>query len=197
MKTSHAQISVQSLGVLSCKGRTLLVLPAFLLCLMAMSRAQSVPNDILPEDTIAFRGTLVAAENYQDYARETQGDGATPPIIRLLFFVTGDGTANTTDLGQLTVIYTGMLDYTSGAGPLCARFIDASGDSIFTTCIGQVSETNNPSVKSMLEIHTVTGGTGKFALANGSFTMKRLLKFSADGRTGSSGGNFNGYLRLR
>src|SRR3954454_22241183 len=179
-------VSFQFRRLLFSRVKARLFPAAILFCLLASPGwAQVVPSEIVPEDTIWFRGSLVSQEAYQDFAA--------PPIAHLLFFVTGSGSARATDIGAFTVIYAGMTDYTGGAGQQCARFISAAGDYMFTTAIVQVTTTRDPNVVSIREFHTVTGGTGEYAHVTGSFSVQRLINYAADGLSGTGRGTFNGF----
>ncbi len=154
-------VSFQSLRLLCSQAKARLFPAAFLFCLLASpGMAQALPDVPNP---LPIKGSLVADENYREYASSNPSGEILAPITRLLFVVTADGTANTGRLGQMRVIYVGMVDYLGGTGQQCARFIAANGDSIFTTSTGQASQTQNPGVRSIMEFHTVTGGTGDFA----------------------------------
>ena len=166
---------------------------AFLVCLVGSAWARA-----LPEGVIVFRGSLAAAESYQYYPRsdkslETAQQSVINPYILL---VTAGGNANASPLGQFRVVYAGMVDYTTGASLQCARFIDANGDSIYTTTTGQMSDTADMRVKSIIEFHTVVGGTGYYNGAVGTFTVNRLLTFAPDGLSGNSEGSFNGLIHV-
>jgi hypothetical protein len=190
MKTQN--VSFQSRRLLCSRAKARLFPAALLFCLLASSgMAQALPDRPNP---FPFKGSLVADENYREYTSASPQGEILAPITRLLFVVTGDGLASTGRLGQMRVIYVAMVDYLGGTGQQCARFITANGDSIFTTSIGQASPTQNPGVRSIVELHTVVGGTGDFARVSGNLTVTRSLKVSADGLTGHSEGSVLGYL---
>jgi hypothetical protein len=44
----------------------------------------------------------------------------------------------------------------------------------------------------IIEIYTITGGTGRFASASGTFTMNRLVSITV----GVASGHFEGYILL-
>jgi hypothetical protein len=62
-----------------------------------------------------------------------------------------------------------------------AQCLAANGDSIYTTLVG--SAIPGDVVFTVTEIHTITGGTGRFSGAQGSFTVHRthVVAPSADG----------------
>ena len=193
MKTNQSNVSFQSLRVSCSRAKTRLLLAASLVCLIGSTGART-----LPEGVISFTGSLVTAENYQYYPRSDRSleTAQQAPINPYVLLVAAGGHANANPLGQFRVVYVGMVDYATGASPQCARFIDANGDSIYTTTTGQVSETGDVRVKSIIEFHTVTGGTGFYSGAAGAFTVHRLLTFAPDGLTGRSQGSFNGLIHV-
>ena len=131
-----------------------------------------------------FNGTLTASENMQIF-----GD---PP----LFSVIGSGAATTTQLGQFTVIYTFIASLSaleSGEMAIGASNFIAADGIIYTYSTGMGSPSGNPDVTSVVERHTIAGGTGRYAHAKGSFTLNRLVNDA----TGVSNGSFHGFIILR
>ncbi len=49
-----------------------------------------------------------------------------------------------------------------------------NGDTITTIIAGELEATATPGISSITEIDIITGGTGRFAGAKGSFTVERL-----------------------
>jgi hypothetical protein len=125
-----------------------------------------------------FKGSLHATESYQ----------VEPPTL----YVNGGGTGNATQLGQFTVSYAVVVDLVTGSGPASAQFVAANGDSIFAEGLGQATETGTPNVNQIVERYAITGGTGRFDGATGSFTVERLVDLS----TGATSGSFNGYIMM-
>ena len=114
-----------------------------------------------------------------------------PPVG---FFSNGQGTLSGTELGPLALYLANLVDLATFDGVGTARLIDANGDSIFTTGSGHADlVTPNPPVFHITEIHTVTGGTGAYANARGSFTVDRTIDLS----TGDSSGTFSGAVIVR
>ena len=128
---------------------------------------------------IPFNGTIEANEIHNLFG--------TPPFM---FYVNGGGTATATNLGQFTLVYAGMVDFATRRGNGATRFIAANGDTIFTFVSGQATVTGDPDVVSIVETNTITGGTGRFAGATGSFTVERLLNRV----TGVTSGSFDGTI---
>jgi hypothetical protein len=70
-----------------------------------------------------------------------------------------------------------------------ATFTAANGDTLTATVAGQATRTG-PTTLSIVEIYTITGGTGRFADATGNFT----LRSNVEQTTGVSSGTFRGTI---
>jgi len=121
-----------------------------------------------------FKGTFQGED-----AHVTLAPGATTVMISTT--ATGTGT----HLGQFSLIreITGSLTNFTDTGS--SRWIAANRDSIYTTVFGQaeLSDVNGGSLR-VTEIHTITGGTGRFTGAQGSFTVVLFHKLEASGVAG-------------
>ena len=109
-------------------------------------------------------------------------------------FSNGQGTLTSTALGPLALYLVNLVDLDTLDGLGSSRLIDANGDSIFDCGTGHaVPVTPDPPVFHITESHTVTGGTGRYAGARGSFTVDRTVDLS----TGDSSGSFSGVIVTR
>jgi hypothetical protein len=70
--------------------------------------------------------------------------------------------------------------------------VAANGDSLFAEGSGLGVPTETPGVNSIVEEYTITGGTGRFVDATGSFTVKRLITLT----TGVTDGTIEGKIVL-
>ena len=141
------------------------------LCLTAALAGPRAANKGVP-----FRGSLEAVETHE--------------VDFPMLLATGSGTGNATHLGRFTMDFVAHVDLLSQIGIGTAHFITANGDSLFTDVIGQGNPTGDPDVVRVVELYTITGGTGRFADATGSFTIERV----ADLVTGFSDGSFDGTI---
>ena len=107
--------------------------------------------------------------------------------------VAGEGTGNATQLGRFTFAYDELVDLATGTGVGTYVFTAANGDKLRTTWTGLGFPTSDPNVLSIVENATITGGTGRFAHAGGSFTVERLFNFT----TSAGPGSFEGTIHLR
>jgi len=102
------------------------------------------------------------------------------------------GTGNATHLGLFTVTWEVEIDFSLeipmaiGSGVFTA----ANGDRLFTDMIGLGTPTEDPDVISIVEVQTITGGTGRFAGATGSFIRESLSNLV----TGVTSGSFDGTI---
>jgi len=125
---------------------------------------------------IPFKGT------FQGY------DTVTPPTT-----IVTTGTGMGTHLGQFSFTQENTINVANFTETGSAHWIAANGDSIYTTVVG--AAVPGPVVFKITDIHTITGGTGRFAGAQGSFTVERThtVEPSADG-THVIYGSFNGTI---
>jgi hypothetical protein len=105
----------------------------------------------------------------------------------------GRGTGHASYLGRFTVTYEFEVNIPAASGTGPAHFVAANGDSLFTEVIGQGYPVKDPDLSFIIETHTITGGTGRFAGATGRFTLERLNNLV----TGVSSGSFEGTISLR
>ena len=122
-----------------------------------------------------FKGTVNAEETVVP----------SPPTASL----TRDGTGTATYLGRYTehIVMTINLPTLSSTGT--ATFTAANGDTLTATVLGQATRTG-PTTLSIVEVYTITGGTGRFADATGNFT----LHSNVEQTTGVSSGTFSGAI---
>jgi len=107
-----------------------------------------------------------------------------------LLFVDATATGNASHLGRFGMTYELTVDFLKGETSGSAVFTAANGDQLFTDIVGH--GTDDGTVASVVEIHTIAGGTGRFAEATGSFIRTYLL----DLVTGVDVGSFDGTLVL-
>jgi hypothetical protein len=104
--------------------------------------------------------------------------------------ITREGTGNATYLGKYTSHLTAQINLLAGHATGVATFTAANGDTLTTTVDGQSTPTTTPGVLSIVEVYTITGGTGRFADATGTFTMEIIVTQA----TGVSSGTLSGAI---
>lgn len=102
---------------------------------------------------------------------------------------TREGTGTATYLGNFTEHMVMQINLLTMHGTGLATFTAANGDTLSASVDGQATRTG-PTQISTVEVYTVTGGTGRFADATGSFTLENALEQT----TGVSSGTFNGAI---
>ena len=105
--------------------------------------------------------------------------------------VDATGSGKATQLGHFTTRYQVQVNLLTLSGSGAAILIAADGSSLFTESSGQATPTGTPDVVTISETHIITGGTGRFAGASGSFTLGRVL----DQSTGVTSGPIRGTIR--
>jgi len=143
----------------------------FLTFLTAAFAASAKPDKELP-----FRGAIQGVE--------------IATVEFPLLFVDATASGNATQLGRFTMTYELEVDLlihdTSGS----AVFTAANGDSLFTDIVGHGTSLGD--FASIVETHTITGGTGRFEGASGSFIRTYMLNLV----TGVTSGSFDGTIVL-
>jgi hypothetical protein len=138
----------------------------------AMFLTAALAGPAAAEKEVPFKGSVEAVESY---------DIQFPTL-----FVDTTGTGVATHLGLFTVTWEFTVNLLNGAGIGSAHFIAANGDSVFTESLGQGDPTETPDISQVVETHTITGGTGRFAGAAGGFDLERLVNTA----TGDTAGSF-------
>ena len=92
-----------------------------------------------------------------------------------MFALEVSGVGHASLLGRFGLTMSGTLNLLTRTGAGTARIRAANGDLLFATVVGQATLTGNPNEASVVEILTITGGTGRFAEATGSIRMERIV----------------------
>jgi hypothetical protein len=122
-----------------------------------------------------FKGTVNAVET-----------GVTAFPIRS---ITREGGGTATYLGKYTEHLTGQIFLPTRHLTGAATFTAANGDTLTATVDGQATPTT-PGVLSVVEVYTITGGTGRFADATGTI----MLHSTVNQATGVSSGTLSGAI---
>jgi len=104
-------------------------------------------------------------------------------------FLDREGTGTATYLGRYTEHVTMVINIPTLSSTGAATFTAANGDTWLATVAGQATRTS-PTTLSIVERYTITGGTGRFADATGSFTLHSTLNQT----TGASSGRLSGAI---
>lgn len=98
-----------------------------------------------------------------------------------------------THLGRFSLDYSHRVNLETLVGVGHAVFTSANGDTLLTDVEGQATPAGTPTAFTVRETHTITGGTGRFAGAAGTFTVIRAVDF-ADPFTS---GEIDGWISAR
>ena len=101
-----------------------------------------------------------------------------PPMANV--FIAAAGTA--THLGRFEVEIPHLVNFATAIGEGTFTFTAANGDQLTATFTG-TADTSTP-IFSIVEHATITGGTGRFEDASGSFTVHRSYDVAAGTTTG-------------
>ena len=149
---------------------------ALLLLIVLASTTFAAPA--AAERQLLFKGSLQAVETHV--------------VTFPTFSLDATGSGNSTQLGLYTMSFQGVVFIPTLSGTASAILLAADGSSLYADGVGQGTLTENPDLVSIVEIYTITGGTGRFAGASGSFTVERLIQRS----TSISSGTISGTIVL-
>lgn len=102
----------------------------------------------------------------------------------------GSCTGIATVVGKLLLTYQETIDLRTASGTGVGQLVAANGDNIYLTNRGSADLVSTPGFAIITEIYTITGGTGRFAGAQGSFSLDR----SVNQATGFTSGSFHGTI---
>lgn len=146
----------------------------------------------LPLDSAApgagSQGTSVSsAAQSAPFKGSFEGTQTLTPLQPPFGLVNGSATGNATQLGLFTVKFPHTVNFATRTGEGTFTFTAANGDTLTADFTGQAQ--GGPIV-SIVEHATVTGGTGRFAGATGTFTVQRRF----DRASGTTEGSFEGTI---
>lgn len=144
------------------------------------SLAPGVSGSVLAQGgihTVPFRGSLEGTVTITPL---------TPPFSSVVITASG----NATGLGAFTLQVPHIVNFATATGEGTFTFTAANGDRLTASFTGR-ADTSQP-IFSIVENATITGGTGRFAGATGTFTARRLFDPSAQSTTGT----FEGIMTL-
>ena len=126
---------------------------------------------------VPFKGTL-------------EGTVTTTPLAPPFVSARVESTGNATQLGQFTLEIPHVVNRADRTAVGTYEFTAANGDRLSAGFIGKATPTATPGILYIEETATITGGTGRFAGATGSFTAERMF----DTVAGTTSGSFNGTI---
>ena len=130
-------------------------------------------------EQVPFRGRLEG--------NLTTRDPLTSPFVRDTFTITG----HASHLGRFKLTIIANLNLTTRTAEGTYLFVAANGDTLTADFTGASRPTDTPGVVLIVETATITGGTGRFADATGSFVVSRLFNTITRVTTGSIEGTIS------
>jgi hypothetical protein len=131
---------------------------------------------------VRFSGSIVTADQAV----------VAPPF--LLATGTGEGTA--THLGRFTATYEAAADLATPTATGTYRFTAANGDRLVATFVG-TAVAIEPGLERFTEVLTIVSGTGRFAAAEGTITLVRLVSIDYAAGTSTATGSMEGAITLK
>jgi hypothetical protein len=138
---------------------------------------------------VSLASTAVSAEAAETPFKGTVNAVETSQLVFPIASVNREGTGTATYLGKFTEHVTLQVNVLTGSATGAATFTAANGDSLSASVVGQ-STRIGPTVLSIVEAYTITGGTGRFAGVTGTFTLEATV----DQTTGASSGTLSGSI---
>jgi len=138
---------------------------------------------------LGLSGPAAAGEQVPFKGR-LEGDVTVTPLTPPLLQVDVEAIGKATHLGKFTLDIPHVVDPATRTAVGSYEFTAANGDKVYAEFTGIATPTATPGVLYIEETATITGGTGRFAGATGSFTGERLY----DTIAGTTIGSFEGTI---
>ena len=121
----------------------------------------------------------VAAGEQVPFKGSLEGDVTVTPLTPPFVSVLVEATGNATHVGQFTLDIPHVVNRADRTAIGSYEFTTANGDTLTAQFTGQSTPTDTPGVLYIVEIATITGGTGRFVGASGSGTVKASITFAS------------------
>jgi hypothetical protein len=155
-----------------------------------MIRQSFAPRLLLSALAVLALAVPAAAAQEVPFKGTLDGVVTASPIAPPIFLVEIEGGGNAAHLGNFTVSVPHLVNRDTRLAEGTYEFTAANGDTLTAEFVGQSFPTDVPGVLYIVEVATITGGTGRFAGATGSFTVERLFDTAA----GTTVGSFDGTI---
>jgi hypothetical protein len=139
---------------------------------------------------VGLAGPVPAGEQVP-FEGSFEGDVTVTPLAPPFVMADVEATGEATHLGKFALDIPHVVDRVTRTAAGCYEFTAANGDKVYAEFTGLASPTEVPGVLYIEETATITGGTGRFAGATGSFTSERLYDTVAGTTTGSFEGTIS------
>jgi hypothetical protein len=132
-----------------------------------------------------------AAGDQVPFRGQFDGKVTATPVNPPIFAILVEGAGHASQLGRFTVSVPHLVDRSTRLASGTYEFTAANGDRLTAEFTGQSFPTDTPGVLYIVEHATITGGTGRFDGATGTFTVERLFDPVAGMTTGSFQGTIS------
>ena len=152
--------------------------------------SQSSPSPAGPSAPAAGTAHQPSAPQPVPFRGNLEGTQTRTPLQPPFASVNGSGSGNATHLGQYSAVFPHIVNLATRIGQGTYTFTAADGSTVTANFTGQAQ--GGPAVVSIEETATITGGTGRFANATGSFVVQRTFEPA----TGRTEGSFDGTITV-
>ena len=169
----------------------ILVAAALLAAGCSQSGSATAPSSLSP----AAGGTLFSGASDAQAPHEVpfkgslSGTVAVTPVDPPFFNVVITASGEATHLGRFSLVVPHLVNFATAVGEGDFNFTAANGD-VLTAHFTGTADTSTP-IFTIVEHATITGGTGRFAGATGSFTARRSYDPAAQTTTGTIDGTIS------
>jgi len=175
-------------------------------CVLAAACSGQGPSSLTAPTAVTIAGGSIQAQSGQ--TREQRGAevpfsgtfaGQThatfvPPITLV---ITGTESGTATFLGRFTAASEDHVNVTNNTGTGTYVFTAANGDQLRVETSGAETEFIPPNVSKVTLTATITGGTGRFADAAGTFTIHQTDTIDEATSSAWRSGSFDGFISLK
>jgi hypothetical protein len=156
-----------------------------------MKRYRSAASLALAVLVVLSLAGPAAAGHQVPFKGSLEGDVTVTPLAPRFVAVDVEATGHATHLGKFTLDVPHVVNRATRTAIGSYEFTAANGDTVYAEFIGLAMPTATPGVLYIEETATITGGTGRFAGATGSFSVERWYDTVAGTTTGSFEGTIS------
>lgn len=180
-----AALTVAAVAVLACDSEPLNVETQAASSTLAVQASSASAADAQAQSATAlpFHGS---------YTLETSAV-VTPPTT---LTISGTATGHAAHLGRFAATFVDVVDMTNATSTGTITLTAANGDQLFATTAGGEEQFVPPNVSHVALLATITGGTGRFAAATGTFTIHSIGVIDFATGTSSGSASFDGHINF-
>jgi hypothetical protein len=172
-----------------------------LLCLSAAAcsdgaaTSPTTPSGAAPGTSALSHGTALPFEG--SFAIDTRGSTDCPPTCPpTTLYVRGTVEGTASHLGRFTAVMENVVALATGSATGTFTLTSADGDRLLATTVGHEESFQPPNLSTVVGTATITGGTGRFDGASGTFHYRHTGAIDFVRGTATGSGSFAGTLDL-